>query len=77
MEGRRIDRVSLTVDDDGTGGARMSAVSAILLTVVLLALNALFVASEFALISARRTQLEPRIQAGSRPARMAMRASRT
>ena len=46
----------------------------VLLTVVLLALNALFVASEFALISARRTQLEPRIQAGSRPARMAMRA---
>src|SRR5689334_15967771 len=46
----------------------------VLLTVVLLALNALFVASEFALISARRTQLEPRIQAGSRAARMAMRA---
>lgn len=46
----------------------------VLLTVVLLALNALFVAAEFALISARRTQLEPRIAAGSRPARMAMRA---
>lgn len=44
------------------------------LTVLLLALNALFVAAEFALISARRTQLEPRIAAGSRPARMAMRA---
>ncbi|MCW2831097.1 MAG: hypothetical protein JWP31_1789 [Aeromicrobium sp.] len=44
------------------------------LTFVLLALNALFVAAEFALISARRTQLEPRIAAGSRPARMAMRA---
>jgi CBS domain containing-hemolysin-like protein len=52
----------------------MSNVSGVLLTVVLLALNALFVAAEFALISARRTQLEPRIQAGSRPARMAMRA---
>src|ERR1044071_3340160 len=52
----------------------MSDLYGVLLTVVLLALNALFVASEFALISARRTQLEPRIQAGSRPARMAMRA---
>ena len=52
----------------------MTDVYGVLLTIVLLALNALFVASEFALISARRTQLEPRIQAGSRPARMAMRA---
>jgi CBS domain containing-hemolysin-like protein len=52
----------------------MSGLSGVLLTIVLLALNALFVASEFALISARRTQLEPRIQAGSHPARMAMRA---
>lgn len=52
----------------------MSDWLAVLLTVVLLALNALFVAAEFALISARRTQLEPRIAAGSRPARMAMRA---
>ena len=52
----------------------MNGFVGVLVTVVLLALNALFVASEFALISARRTQLEPRIQAGSRPARMAMRA---
>ena len=52
----------------------MSPVFAILLTVLLLALNALFVAAEFALISARRTQLEPRVQAGSRTARMALRA---
>lgn len=52
----------------------MNGFYGIVLTVALLALNALFVASEFALISARRTQLEPRIQAGSRPARMAMRA---
>ncbi|AXT85911.1 hypothetical protein C6I20_12440 [Aeromicrobium sp. A1-2] len=52
----------------------MSDWSGVLLTVVLLGLNALFVAAEFALISARRTQLEPRIAAGSRPARMAMRA---
>jgi CBS domain containing-hemolysin-like protein len=52
----------------------MNDVSAVILTVALLALNALFVAAEFALISARRTQLEPRIAAGSAPARMAMRA---
>jgi CBS domain containing-hemolysin-like protein len=52
----------------------MNDVSAVLLTILLLALNALFVAAEFALISARRTQLEPRIQAGSRPAELAMRA---
>ncbi len=47
---------------------------AIALTVVLLALNALFVGAEFALISARRTQLEPRVQEGSTTARMALRA---
>ena len=52
----------------------MSDWYAVGLTFVLLALNALFVAAEFALISARRTQLEPRIAAGSRQARMAMRA---
>lgn len=44
------------------------------LTFVLLALNALFVAAEFALISARRTQIEPLAQAGSRTARLALRA---
>ncbi|MEJ7633758.1 hemolysin family protein [Aeromicrobium sp.] len=52
----------------------MSDYAGVLLTFVLLALNALFVAAEFALISARRTQLEPRVAAGSRPARMALRA---
>lgn len=46
----------------------------VVLTVVLLALNALFVAAEFALISARRTQLEPRVAEGSRTARLALRA---
>ena len=46
----------------------------ILLTVVLLALNALFVAAEFALISARRTQMEPRVAAGSRTAKLALKA---
>lgn len=52
----------------------MSPAVAIVLTLVLLALNALFVAAEFALISARRTQMEPRVAAGSRAARMALSA---
>ncbi|MDX6276934.1 MAG: magnesium and cobalt exporter, family [Nocardioidaceae bacterium] len=52
----------------------MSPVAAIVLTIVLLGLNAVFVSAEFALISARRTQLEPRVAAGSRSARMALRA---
>lgn len=46
----------------------------IALTFVLLALNALFVAAEFALISARRTQIEPRAAAGSRAARLTLKA---
>ena len=44
------------------------------IAVVLLALNALFVGAEFALISARRTRIEPRIEAGSRAAKMALTA---
>jgi CBS domain containing-hemolysin-like protein len=44
------------------------------LTVVLLALNAFFVGAEFALLSARRSQVEPRAQAGSRAARTTLRA---
>src|SRR3954447_24748082 len=52
----------------------MSPIAAILLSIALLGLNAVFVGAEFALISARRTQLEPRVAAGSRPARMALRA---
>ena len=51
----------------------MSTVSALVLAAVLLVLNGLFVASEFALILARRTQLEPAAAAGSRTARMALR----
>lgn len=46
----------------------------VLATLALLGLNALFVGAEFALISARRTQLEPRVAAGSTPARMTLRA---
>ena len=46
----------------------------VVLTVVLLACNAFFVGAEFALLSARRSQIEPRAQAGSRAARTTLRA---
>jgi len=52
----------------------MSTGAAITLAVVLLAANAFFVGAEFALISARRSQIEPRAQAGSRMARTTLRA---
>ena len=52
----------------------MSGGFGIALTLVLLGLNALFVASEFALVSARRDRLDPRVAAGSRSARLAVRA---
>src|SRR3954453_12170213 len=42
--------------------------------VLLLLGNAFFVGAEFALVSARRTQLEPRAEAGSRMARTTIRA---
>lgn len=44
------------------------------LSVLLLLGNAFFVGSEFALISARRTQIEPRAREGSRAARVTLRA---
>jgi CBS domain containing-hemolysin-like protein len=47
---------------------------AIAITLVLLAGNAFFVGSEFALIAARRTQIEPRAAGGSRAARLTLRA---
>jgi CBS domain containing-hemolysin-like protein len=52
----------------------MSDLTAMLVAVVLLAGNAFFVGAEFALISARRTQIEPRAAAGSRLARLTLRA---
>ncbi|WP_141013347.1 hemolysin family protein [Nocardioides sambongensis] len=52
----------------------MSDLFAVGLAVVLLALNAFFVGAEFALISARRSQIEPRAQEGSRLARTTLRA---
>jgi CBS domain containing-hemolysin-like protein len=52
----------------------MSDFAGVLVAVVLLAFNAFFVGSEFALLSARRSQIEPRAQAGSRVARTTLRA---
>jgi len=52
----------------------VSTGAALLLAVALLAGNAFFVGAEFALISARRTQIEPQALAGSRRARTTLRA---
>lgn len=52
----------------------MGDYGAVLLVVVLLAVNAFFVGAEFALVSARRSQLEPKADAGSRLARTAIKA---
>jgi CBS domain containing-hemolysin-like protein len=48
--------------------------AALVFAAFLLAANAFFVGAEFALISARRTQIEPRAAAGSRMARTTLRA---
>src|SRR4051812_1874841 len=52
----------------------MNSVTAIGLALLLLLGNAFFVAGEFAVVSARRTQLEPRAEAGSRMARTTIKA---
>lgn len=52
----------------------MTDVLGVLAAVALLLANAFFVGAEFAVISARRTQIEPLARAGSRRARMALRA---
>src|SRR6478672_993010 len=52
----------------------MSSGTAVVLAVVLLLGNAFFVAAEFALVSARRSQIEPRAEEGSRLARTTLRA---
>lgn len=52
----------------------MSDLGGVVLAVFLLAANAFFVGAEFALISARRSQIEPRAQAGSRMARITLTA---
>ncbi|UJA19470.1 HlyC/CorC family transporter [Thermoleophilia bacterium SCSIO 60948] len=52
----------------------MSDLAALGLGVLLLAGNAFFVGAEFALISARRSEIEPRAEEGSRAARVALKA---
>ncbi|MET3963379.1 CBS domain containing-hemolysin-like protein [Marmoricola sp. OAE513] len=52
----------------------MSTEAGLLLGVALLIGNAFFVGAEFALVSARRTQIEPRAQQGSALAKSALRA---
>ncbi|HWJ85036.1 MAG TPA: hemolysin family protein [Cellulomonas sp.] len=47
----------------------MSSTTALLVAVALLAANAFFVGAEFAIISARRSAIEPRAEAGDRRAR--------
>ncbi|TPW75936.1 hemolysin family protein [Schumannella soli] len=50
----------------------MSDVLGIVWLAILLLVNAFFVGAEFAVISARRSQIEPRAEAGSRSARTAL-----
>ncbi len=50
----------------------MSTGVALLVLALLLAGNAFFVAAEFAMVSARRDQIEPRAAQGSRPAKIAL-----
>ncbi|KQY64282.1 MULTISPECIES: hemolysin family protein [unclassified Nocardioides] len=52
----------------------MGDLTGVVIAVVLLGFNAFFVGAEFALVSARRTQIEPRAQAGSSVARTTLRA---
>jgi len=52
----------------------VSTGQALLLSAFLLAANAFFVGAEFALISARRTRIEPLVADGSRAARTTLRA---
>jgi CBS domain containing-hemolysin-like protein len=52
----------------------MSDLTAVAVAVALLAANAFFVGAEFALVSARRTQIEPRVAEGSAAARTTLRA---
>jgi CBS domain containing-hemolysin-like protein len=52
----------------------MTTFGLLLFSVLLLLGNALFVGAEFALVSARRTQIEPRAEAGSRFARTTLKA---
>ena len=55
-----------------TGGIGMSSGVAVVVALLLVAGNAFFVGAEFAMISARRSQIEPRAEAGSRAAKLAL-----
>jgi CBS domain containing-hemolysin-like protein len=50
----------------------MSDLLGVFIAVVLLGLNAFFVGAEFALVSARRTEIEPRAEEGSRIAKITL-----
>src|SRR5215213_5569746 len=52
----------------------MSTTVALALSAFLLLANAFFVGAEFALVSARRSEIEPRVAAGSRAARVTLSA---
>ena len=52
----------------------MNSWGALVLALLLVLGNSFFVAAEFALVSARRTQIEPRAEAGSRMARTTLKA---
>ncbi len=52
----------------------MNSLTALAAAVVLVAANAFFVATEFALVAARRTRIEPLAEEGSRAARVALAA---
>ncbi|MBB6625745.1 HlyC/CorC family transporter [Nocardioides sp. KIGAM211] len=52
----------------------MSNLTAVVVAILLLLGNAFFVGAEFALVSARRTQIEPKAEAGSRMAKTTLKA---
>ena len=67
MDGLRVDRVRLGDQaraGSGRGGREMSTPLALTVSLLLLAGNAFFVGAEFALISARRSVIEPRAEEG-------------
>ena len=80
MDGRRIDRICfrpVRVQDGTTRPGRwcrMNDWAGILWLVVLLLGNAFFVGAEFAVMSARRSQIEPLAEAGSKRAQTTLRA---
>ena len=80
MDGLRIDRLAPAgARRSPTGRGREATADerrdrVLLVALLLLLGNAFFVAAEFALVSARRTQIEPRAEAGSRVARTTLRA---